>query len=52
MQTVYGEKYADVSTARSWIWQFKQEELEEASLCDTAGLERLVTVTDRIQKLV
>jgi hypothetical protein len=46
-QTVYGNKYVDISTVRWWVWQFKQEQVGEASLCDTARLGRPVTATDK-----
>jgi len=46
-QAVYGDKRVDISTARWWVWQFKQEEVGEASLCDTARLGRPVTATDK-----
>jgi hypothetical protein len=39
MQAVCGQKY-DVSTVRCWVWQFKQEEVGEASLYDKARLGR------------
>jgi len=34
-----------VRAVRCWVWQFKQEEGEEASLCDKARLGRPVTAT-------
>jgi hypothetical protein len=40
-----GESCVDVSTVRCWIWQFKQEEVGEASMCDIARLERPLTAT-------
>ena len=46
-QAVYGDKCVDISTVRWWVWQFKQEEVGEASLCDIARLVRPVTVTDK-----
>jgi transposase len=36
-----------LSTIRWWVRQFKQEEVGEASLCDTARLGRPVTATDK-----
>jgi len=36
-----------ISTVRWWVWQFKHEEVGEASLCDTARLGRPVTATDK-----
>ena len=47
MQAVCGDKCVDVSTVRCSVWQFKQEELGEASLFDKAMLGRPVTTTDK-----
>jgi hypothetical protein len=47
IQAIYGDKCVDESTVRLWVWQFKQAEVREASLCDKARLERPVTVTDK-----
>jgi len=47
MQAVCGDKCVDVSTVRCWVWQFKQEELGEASLFNSAMLGRPVTATDK-----
>jgi hypothetical protein len=33
MQAVFVDTCIDASPIRRWIWQFKQEELREASLC-------------------
>jgi hypothetical protein len=32
MQTVYGDKCADLSTVRRWVQQVKQDELGEAAV--------------------
>ena len=47
MQAVCGDKCVDVSTVRCWVWQFKQEELGEASLFNKAIFGRPVTATDK-----
>jgi hypothetical protein len=36
IQAIYGDKCVDESTFRCWVWQFKQAEVREASLCDKA----------------
>ena len=43
MQSVYGDKCVEVSTVRRRVWQFKQEEVGGASLCDKvkSGGQRL-----------
>ena len=47
MQALYGDKGVDVSTVRHWVWQFKQDEVGEASLFDKARLGGgAVTATD------
>ena len=46
MQAIYGDKCVDVSTVSHWVWQFKQAEVGEASLCDKARSGRPVTATD------
>jgi len=56
MQAVYGDKCIDVSTV-SWVWQFKQEDAREESLCDKARWGRPVTATDeshqeRIEEMI
>jgi hypothetical protein len=43
MQAVCGDKCVDVNTVRHLVWQFKQEELGDASLFDKAMLEMPVT---------
>jgi len=46
MQAVCGDKCVDVSTVRRWVWQFKEEEVEEANVCDKERSEKGVTATD------
>ena len=46
MQKVYGAKCVDVSIVRCWIWQYQQEEVKKASLCDKARLGRPVTAIE------
>ena len=46
MQPVCGDKCVDVSTVRRWVWQFKEEEVEEANVCDKERSEKGVTATD------
>ena len=45
MQAVHGDKCVDVSTVRRLVREFKQEEVEEASLCDKARSGRPVNCT-------
>ena len=46
VQAVYGDKCVEVSTVGHWVWQFKQEEVGEESLCDKSSSRRSVTTTD------
>jgi hypothetical protein len=46
MQAVYGNKCTDLSTV-SWVWQFKQEQVGEESLCDKARLRRPLNAIDK-----
>ena len=43
---MYRDKCVDVSTVRHLVWQFKQDEVGEASLYEKARLGRPVTATD------
>jgi hypothetical protein len=47
MQAVYGDKCVNVSTVIHWVQQFRQEEVEEASLCDKPQSGRPLTATDK-----
>ena len=46
-QAVCGDKCVDVSTVRRWVWQFKEEEVEEADVCDKARSEKGVTAANK-----
>jgi hypothetical protein len=46
MKAVCGDKCVDVSTVRRWVWQFKEEEVEEANVCDKARSEKGGIATD------
>ena len=45
MQAVHGDKCVDVRKVRRLVREFKQEELEEACLCDKAMSEGPVKYT-------
>jgi hypothetical protein len=46
MQAVCGDKCVYVNMVRLWVWQFKQEEVEEAS-CNKVSSGRPVTATNK-----
>ena len=50
MQAVYRDKCIDISTVIQWVWQFKQEKVGEASLCDKARSGMPLTATDESHK--
>ena len=50
MQAIYGDQWADVSTVRCWVRQFKDGELGQADLSDKTRSGRPVTASDQLHQ--